>query len=234
MGSERRTRAGGAGRPRPVRPGARAPRQPALRGASARPGPPLRRSRRRRHRTGAARPADGGDRRPGGLHLRRPGVLPAPAGGPRWRALRGHQVPDHVRRRRGPGRAPVRRGEPRLRPAGQAPRRPAGDQRRPVAAPLLPRRACPSLWNVLNGSMALVGPRPSSPAEVVRFAPDEVARLGVRPGITGLAQVSGRSDLEWEEILRLDVEYIERRSLWLDLRILIRTPLAVLGGRGAY
>ncbi len=92
----------------------------------------------------------------------------------------------------------------------------------------------PQLWNVLNGTMALVGPRPSSPAEVVRFAPDEVARLGVRPGITGLAQVSGRSDLSWEEGLRLDVEYIERRSLWLDLVILLRTPAAVLAARGAY
>lgn len=121
----------------------------------------------------------------------------------------------------GSGPLDKRRDDPRVTGVGRWLRRTSLDE-------------LPQLWNVLNGSMALVGPRPSSPAEVVRFAPDEVARLGVRPGITGLAQVSGRSDLEWEEILRLDVEYIERRSLWLDLRILFRTPLAVLGGRGAY
>ncbi len=92
----------------------------------------------------------------------------------------------------------------------------------------------PQLWNVLNGTMALVGPRPSSPAEVARFAPEELPRLGVRPGVTGLAQVSGRSDLGWEDGIRLDLEYVERRSLRLDLLILLRTPAAVLGGRGAY
>ncbi|WP_364512129.1 sugar transferase [Nocardioides sp. LML1-1-1.1] len=121
----------------------------------------------------------------------------------------------------GSGPLDKRRDDPRVTAVGRWLRRSSLDE-------------LPQLLNVLDGSMALVGPRPSSPAEVVRFAPDEVARLGVRPGITGLAQVSGRSDLGWEEGLRLDLEYIERRSLWLDLLILIRTPFAVVGGRGAY
>ncbi|WP_435768500.1 sugar transferase [Nocardioides sp. SYSU DS0651] len=92
----------------------------------------------------------------------------------------------------------------------------------------------PQLWNVLNGTMALVGPRPSVPREVARFAPGDHARCSVRPGITGLAQVSGRSDLAWEEAVRLDLHYAEHRSLALDVRILLRTVPAVLRARGAY
>ncbi|WP_183093763.1 sugar transferase [Nocardioides stalactiti] len=92
----------------------------------------------------------------------------------------------------------------------------------------------PQLWNVVNGSMALVGPRPSTPVEVARFTPRDHLRHAVRPGITGITQVSGRSDLRWEDAVLLDLEYIEHRSVWLDLRILVRTVPAVLRARGAY
>lgn len=92
----------------------------------------------------------------------------------------------------------------------------------------------PQLWNVLNGTMALVGPRPSVAAEVARFAARDHGRHAVRPGITGITQVNGRSDLPWDEAIRLDLHYVEHRSLWLDARILLRTLPAVLGRRGAY
>nr|WP_246086773.1 sugar transferase [Nocardioides humi] len=92
----------------------------------------------------------------------------------------------------------------------------------------------PQLWNVLNGTMALVGPRPTTPREVARFEAREHRRCAVRPGITGLAQISGRSDLAWDDAVALDLEYIERRSLALDLWILLRTLPAVVGARGAY
>lgn len=92
----------------------------------------------------------------------------------------------------------------------------------------------PQLWNVLNGTMALVGPRPARPHEVDRFTPRDHARLVVRPGITGMAQVRGRSDLAWDDAVRLDLHYVEHRSLLLDLGILLRTLPAVLLGRGAY
>lgn len=92
----------------------------------------------------------------------------------------------------------------------------------------------PQLWNVLNGTMALVGPRPATPAEVARFAPRDHHRHAVRPGVTGITQVSGRSDLDWGVAIDLDLHYVAHRSLWLDLRILLRTLPAVLGARGAY
>jgi lipopolysaccharide/colanic/teichoic acid biosynthesis glycosyltransferase len=92
----------------------------------------------------------------------------------------------------------------------------------------------PQLFNVLGGSMSLVGPRPSSPPEVARFLPSEHRRHVVRPGLTGLAQINGRSDLSWEDTLRYDLHYVDHRSLRLDLLILLRTLPAILGGRGAY
>ena len=92
----------------------------------------------------------------------------------------------------------------------------------------------PQLFNVVGGSMALVGPRPALPREVARYCPLARRRLAVKPGLTGLWQVSGRSDLPWEESIRLDAEYVERRSTALDVRILFRTVGAVLGGGGAY
>lgn len=92
----------------------------------------------------------------------------------------------------------------------------------------------PQLWNVVNGTMALVGPRPATLREVSRFSPRDHRRHAVRPGVTGITQVSGRSDLQWEDAIRLDLDYIEQRSLWLDVRILLRTLPAVLRARGAY
>lgn len=91
----------------------------------------------------------------------------------------------------------------------------------------------PQLWNVLRGDMSLVGPRPL-PVDSAVFVGDERRRLRVRPGITGLWQVSGRSDLPWQATVALDMHYVDHWSLGLDLAILARTPLAVLRGRGAY
>ena len=92
----------------------------------------------------------------------------------------------------------------------------------------------PQLFNVLGGSMSLVGPRPPLAREVATYADDARRRLLVRPGMTGLWQVSGRSALSWEESVRLDLRYVENWSLALDLMILWKTFGAVLRGRGAY
>jgi len=92
----------------------------------------------------------------------------------------------------------------------------------------------PQLFNVLRGDMSLVGPRPPLPSEVAKYESDAVRRLRVKPGLTGLWQVSGRSNLSWEESLRLDLRYVDNWSLVLDLQILLRTARAVLGGSGAY
>ncbi|MGN6250669.1 MAG: sugar transferase [Marmoricola sp.] len=92
----------------------------------------------------------------------------------------------------------------------------------------------PQLFNVLSGEMSLVGPRPPLPAEVDRYDADVHRRLLVRPGMTGLWQVSGRSDLSWEESVRLDLYYVDNWSLTGDLVILLKTVRAVLGNSGAY
>jgi exopolysaccharide biosynthesis polyprenyl glycosylphosphotransferase len=92
----------------------------------------------------------------------------------------------------------------------------------------------PQLWNVVSGQMSLVGPRPALPQEVERYDLDPRRRLAVKPGITGLWQVSGRSDLSWAETVRLDVKYVDNWSLTLDLSILVRTVKAVVSHRGAY
>lgn len=92
----------------------------------------------------------------------------------------------------------------------------------------------PQLWNVLKGDMSLVGPRPPLPSEVKQYGRDVRRRLLVKPGLTGLWQVSGRSDLPWEEAVRLDLYYVQNWSLGLDLVILLRTIAAVVHGRGAY
>ncbi|GAA4387309.1 sugar transferase [Ornithinibacter aureus] len=90
----------------------------------------------------------------------------------------------------------------------------------------------PTLWNVLKGDMSLVGPRPLLVEYLPRYSPEQARRHEVRPGVTGLAQVSGRNGLSWEEKFALDVEYVGRRSLRLDLEILLRTVRSVLGRRG--
>ncbi|MFC4588920.1 sugar transferase [Sphaerisporangium corydalis] len=92
----------------------------------------------------------------------------------------------------------------------------------------------PQLLNVLRGEMSLVGPRPPLPEEVAQYGTDVRRRLVVKPGMTGLWQVSGRSDLSWEESVRLDLRYVENWSLILDLQILWKTWSAVIRGGGAY
>jgi lipopolysaccharide/colanic/teichoic acid biosynthesis glycosyltransferase len=92
----------------------------------------------------------------------------------------------------------------------------------------------PQLWNVLCGDMSIVGPRPPLPSEVSKYGGDVGRRLMVKPGITGLWQVSGRSDLSWDESVRLDLYYVENWSLTLDLVIVGKTVKAVLAGSGAY
>jgi exopolysaccharide biosynthesis polyprenyl glycosylphosphotransferase len=92
----------------------------------------------------------------------------------------------------------------------------------------------PQLINVARGEMSLVGPRPPLLSEVEGYEPDAVRRLRVKPGLTGLWQVSGRSDLSWDESLRLDLWYVDNWCLALDLQILFRTAKAVVRGSGAY
>jgi len=90
----------------------------------------------------------------------------------------------------------------------------------------------PELWLVLRGKMSLVGPRPLLPQYLDRYTPEQARRHEVRPGLTGLAQVSGRNALDWESRLALDVEYVDRQSFWLDLRILALTLWRVVWGSG--
>ena len=92
----------------------------------------------------------------------------------------------------------------------------------------------PQFWNVLSGDMSLVGPRPPIPEEVVQYEPWQLRRLSVRPGLTCLWQISGRSQIGFDEWMRLDLEYIDQRSFRLDLKILLRTIPAVVSGTGAY
>jgi len=90
----------------------------------------------------------------------------------------------------------------------------------------------PTLWNVLKGDMSLVGPRPLLVEYLPRYSTEQARRHEVRPGVTGLAQVSGRNGLAWEEKFTLDVEYVDQRSLRLDLAILVRTVRSVLMRQG--
>lgn len=92
----------------------------------------------------------------------------------------------------------------------------------------------PQLWNTLRGDMSLVGPRPALPSEVEQYDSDAKRRLDVRPGLTGLWQVSGRSSLSWDETVRLDLYYVDNWSMVQDLIILSRTARAVLSSAGAY
>ena len=90
----------------------------------------------------------------------------------------------------------------------------------------------PELVNVLRGDMSLVGPRPLLPEYLELYTPEQARRHEVRPGITGWSQVNGRNDQSWDDKLAADVWYVDHRSLWLDLRILARTVVHVLGRRG--
>jgi lipopolysaccharide/colanic/teichoic acid biosynthesis glycosyltransferase len=88
----------------------------------------------------------------------------------------------------------------------------------------------PQLWNVLRGEMSLIGPRPTLRYQVERYTDRQRRRLEVRPGLTGWAQIHGRASLPWEDRIELDVWYVEHRSPQVDLKILLRTPLALFGG----
>ena len=88
----------------------------------------------------------------------------------------------------------------------------------------------PQLWNVLRGDMSVIGPRPTLRYQVDRYTDRQRRRLEVRPGLTGLAQVNGRATLAWDDRIELDVWYVDNRSPLVDLKILLRTPLALFGG----
>jgi lipopolysaccharide/colanic/teichoic acid biosynthesis glycosyltransferase len=90
----------------------------------------------------------------------------------------------------------------------------------------------PNLVNVLRGEMAIVGPRPTIPAQVAAYGPEQRRRHDVLPGITGWAQVRGRAGIPWEERIELDLWYVDNRSAALDLRIVGRTVRLLLSGRG--
>jgi lipopolysaccharide/colanic/teichoic acid biosynthesis glycosyltransferase len=92
----------------------------------------------------------------------------------------------------------------------------------------------PNLFNVLKGDMAVVGPRPTIQEQVDRYTDRQRRRLEVKPGITGWAQVNGRTSLPWPERIELDVWYVEHRTFWLDVRILARTARLLLTGHGLY
>ncbi|MFH0928391.1 MAG: sugar transferase [bacterium] len=111
--------------------------------------------------------------------------------------------------------------DPRITPVGRFLRRWSLDE-------------LPQFWNVIWGDMSLVGPRPHQPREVASYEPRHKKVHNIKPGLTGLAQISGRSDLSFEDEVRLDIYYMENWSPWLDLYILFKTPLAVIGKKGAY
>jgi lipopolysaccharide/colanic/teichoic acid biosynthesis glycosyltransferase len=91
----------------------------------------------------------------------------------------------------------------------------------------------PQFWNVLRGEMSLVGPRPPIPAEVERYERWQMRRLSMKPGITCIWQVSGRNNIDFDTWMRLDLEYIDKWSLFMDIKLLLRTIPVVLLGRGA-
>ncbi|MBI5953958.1 MAG: sugar transferase [Chloroflexi bacterium] len=92
----------------------------------------------------------------------------------------------------------------------------------------------PQLWNVVRGDMSLIGPRPAIPYEVEMYKPWHLRRLEAQPGITGLQQVVARCTTEFDRQVEFDVEYIKNQSLWLDLTIMVKTPLAILSAKGAF
>jgi lipopolysaccharide/colanic/teichoic acid biosynthesis glycosyltransferase len=92
----------------------------------------------------------------------------------------------------------------------------------------------PNLINVLKGEMSIVGPRPPLPREVAHYSMTHMQRVSTTPGMTGLWQVSGRCELSFDEMVDLDIQYVRNWSLMLDMKIIVKTPLVVLGGRGAW
>ena len=111
----------------------------------------------------------------------------------------------------------VNRDDPRITKVGRLLRRTSIDE-------------LPQLWNVVRGDMSIIGPRPTLRYQVERYTERQRRRLEVKPGITGWAQIHGRAELPWDERIELDVWYVEHRSARVDLEILLRTPLALVGG----
>ena len=118
--------------------------------------------------------------------------------------------------RQGAGWA-VDRADPRITRVGRVLRRLSIDE-------------LPQLWNVVRGDMSLIGPRPTVRSQVERYTPRQRRRLEVKPGLTGWAQIHGRAALPWPDRIELDVWYVEHRSPRVDLKILLRTPLALVSG----
>jgi lipopolysaccharide/colanic/teichoic acid biosynthesis glycosyltransferase len=92
----------------------------------------------------------------------------------------------------------------------------------------------PQFWNVVKGDMSLVGPRPAIPYEVEMYKPWHLRRLEAQPGITGLQQIKARCNKDFDQQVNLDIQYIQKQSLWQDIKIILKTPLAVLSSKGAY
>jgi lipopolysaccharide/colanic/teichoic acid biosynthesis glycosyltransferase len=113
--------------------------------------------------------------------------------------------------------AAVNEGDPRITRPGVLLRRLSIDE-------------LPQLWNVIRGDMSVIGPRPTLAYQVERYTPRQRRRLEVKPGLTGWAQIHGRARLPWAERIELDVWYVEHRSPRVDLKILLRTPLALVSG----
>jgi lipopolysaccharide/colanic/teichoic acid biosynthesis glycosyltransferase len=126
----------------------------------------------------------------------------------------------HGAEHQGAGMA-VNEGDPRITRVGSLLRRLSLDE-------------LPNLVNVLRGEMSIVGPRPTIPVQVAQYSERQRGRLAVKPGITGWAQVHGRASLPWSERIELDLWYVERRGVRLDLRLLARTARLVAGGHGLY
>jgi lipopolysaccharide/colanic/teichoic acid biosynthesis glycosyltransferase len=118
-------------------------------------------------------------------------------------------------------RLAVNEGDPRITRVGQVLRRWSLDE-------------LPNLINVVRGEMSLVGPRPTVQVQVDQYTPHQRRRLEVKPGISGWAQINGRTSLPWHERIELDIWYVDNRSLVLDVRILLRTAKLVFGGYGLY
>jgi lipopolysaccharide/colanic/teichoic acid biosynthesis glycosyltransferase len=113
--------------------------------------------------------------------------------------------------------AAVDKGDPRITRPGELLRRLSIDE-------------LPQLWNVIRGDMSVIGPRPTLAYQVERYTPRQRRRLEVKPGLTGWAQIHGRARLPWDERIELDVWYVDNRSPLVDLKILARTPLALVSG----
>jgi lipopolysaccharide/colanic/teichoic acid biosynthesis glycosyltransferase len=92
----------------------------------------------------------------------------------------------------------------------------------------------PQFWNVVKGDMSLVGPRPAIPYEVEMYKPWHLRRLEAQPGLTGLQQVTARCNKDFDQQVKLDIQYIQKQSLWQDIKIILKTPLAVISSKGAY